>query len=360
MLAMTAPMPSEKNSITGTRISSKFMINRLVQRRGKKPPLPIRDGLNASRVRLPQDADPIRVLDFVDQLIAAQRHRHEADDAAALTARFAAGEVVDNLGRPIGAEEIIQPGTDVWFYRAPAEEPHVPFDCVTLHQDENLLVVDKPSYLATMPRGRHITETALVRMRRATGIQELSPAHRLDRLTSGVLVFTVRPEVRGAYQTIFARREAAKTYRAIADFNPSLVPGREPTVWESRMTKTPGFIKGEIVAGEPNAKTILETVTPVTDAEQTHLESVHGQLPRQGHYLLKPVTGKTHQLRLHMWAAGVPILGDPVYPRVYTEEEEDMAIPMRLTASELSFVDPFSHQTRTFRAPWGLDQYTTL
>lgn len=335
------------------------MINRLVQRRGKNPPLPIRDGLNASRVRLPSDAGPTRVLDFVDELIAAQRHRHESDDAAALSARFTAGEVVDNLGRPIGAEEIILPGTDVWFYRVPAEEPLVPFDCVVLHQDDNLLVVDKPSYLATMPRGRHITETALVRMRRATGIQELSPAHRLDRLTSGVLVFTVRPEVRGAYQTIFARREAAKTYRAIADFDPALVPGGQPTLWESRMTKTPGFIKGEIVPGEPNAQTYLESVIAVSDAEQDQLEAVHGPLPRQGHYLLKPVTGKTHQLRLHMWAAGVPILGDPVYPRVYTEEEEDMAVPMRLTAVELSFADPFSGELRIFRAPWELDQYVT-
>lgn len=310
-------------------------------------------------MRLPEAAGPTRVLDFVEELIAAQRHRHASDDAAALRARFADGEVVDNLGRPIGAEETIFPGTDVWFYRVPAEEPPVPFDCVVLHQDENLLVVDKPSYLATMPRGRHITETALVRMRRATGIQELSPAHRLDRLTSGVLVFTVRPEVRGAYQTLFARREAAKTYRAIADFDPGLVPGGQPTLWESRMTKTPGFIKGEIVPGEPNAQTYLESVIAVSDAEQAHLESVHGPLPRQGHYLLKPVTGKTHQLRLHMWAAGAPILGDPVYPRVYTEDEEDMAVPMRLTAVELSFKDPFSNGLRVFRAPWELDQYVT-
>lgn len=350
MLAITAPMPSEKNSITGARISSKFMVKRLVQRRGKNPPLPIRDGLNASRVRLPLDSTPVTAREFVDHLIASQRHRHIDDDQKALDARFLAGEVVDNLGRAISPEEVLEPGTDIWFYRVPAEEPHVPFECVILHRDDNLLVVDKPSYLATMPRGRHITETALVRMRRQTGIQQLSPAHRLDRLTSGVLVFTARPEVRGAYQTLFARREAMKTYRAIADFDADLVPHEEPIVWESRMEKTPGYIKGEIVPGEPNARTLLVSAEPVDDADQARLEAIHGPLPRQGHYVLKPETGKTHQLRLHMWAAGVPILGDPVYPRVYSEEEEDMSVPMHLNAWELSFTDPLSGEQRTFRS----------
>lgn len=302
-------------------------------------------------MRTPADAAPLPARAFVDHLIAAQRHRNPLDDDAALDARFHSGEVVDNLGRPISPGELLPPGADVWFYRMPAAEPHVPFECVILHQDENLLVVDKPSYLATMPRGRHITETALVRMRRQTGIQELTPAHRLDRLTSGVLVFTTRREIRGAYQTLFARREAAKTYEAIADHAPELLPAGGATLWESRMSKTPGHIKGEIVPGEPNARTWLTAVTPLDDAEQQRATEVHGPVARQARYELKPETGKTHQLRLHMWAAGVPILGDPVYPRVYSEEEEDMAVPMHLRATELSFTDPLSGEYRVFRAP---------
>lgn len=336
------------------------MARRLVQRKRKTPPpLPIRDGLNPSRVRFPSDAEPTTARSFVDQLIAAQRHRSTEDDQAALDARFATAQVVDNSGVPYDPAELMTPGADIWFYRVPAEETPVPYECVILHWDENLLVVDKPCYLATMPRGRHITETALVRMRRSTGIAELSPAHRLDRLTSGVLVFTARPEVRGAYQTLFARREAAKTYEAIADFDSGLLPVDGPVLWESRMHKTPGYIKGEIVEGEPNARTWLVSVTPLDDAEQAELCGIHGPLPRQARYVLKPETGKTHQLRLHMWAAGVPILGDPVYPRVYTEEEEDMAIPMHLRARELSFTDPFTGQMRVFQAPVELPHTVT-
>ncbi|QGU08589.1 Ribosomal large subunit pseudouridine synthase A [Corynebacterium occultum] len=326
------------------------MSRRLVQRLGKVPPLPIKDGLNASRVRVPEEAAGISARDFVEHLINSQRHRSPQDDAAALDRRFVEELVVDNRSQPYTPDEPLPAGADVWFYRVPAEEPHVPFECEIIHQDENILVVDKPSYLATMPRGRHITETALVRMRRSTGIQELSPAHRLDRLTSGVLVFTAKPEVRGAYQTLFARREAMKTYLAVADHDSSLDPTQGPILWESRMEKTPGHIKGEIVEGEPNALTWLTKVTPVSDEEQAALEAVHGPLARQAHYELKPETGKTHQLRLHMWAAGIPILGDPVYPRVYTEEEEDMSIPMHLNARELTFTDPFSGELRIFRS----------
>lgn len=288
--------------------------------------------------------------DFVEHLISSQRHRNPTDNAAALDRRFSDQLVVDNRGQPWSPEEILQPDADIWFYRMPAEEPHVPYECEILYQDENILVIDKPSYLATMPRGRHITETALVRMRRRTGIQELSPAHRLDRLTSGVLVFTVDPEVRGAYQTLFARREAMKTYHAIAAHDPALNPAETPVLWEDRMEKTPGYIKGEIVEGEPNARTWLTKITAVSDEQQRALEAIHGPLPRQAHYELKPETGKTHQLRLHMWAAGVPILGDPVYPRVYTEEEEDMAVPMHLNAWELTFTDPFSGELMIFRS----------
>ena len=77
-------------------------------------------------------------------------------------------------------------------------------------------MVDKPHFLATIPRGRHVVETALVRLRRELGLPELSPAHRLDRVTAGVLLFVVRRERRGAYQTLFRDRRVRKTYEAVA------------------------------------------------------------------------------------------------------------------------------------------------
>jgi len=286
--------------------------------------------------------------EWVGHLIATQRHRHPRDDAHALRQRFEDGLVVDRRGVAFGFEDPVAPGQDVFFYRLPAPEPEVPYEIGILHRDRDLLVADKPPFLATMPRGKHITETLTVRLRRALDLPELTPAHRLDRLTSGLLLCTLRRDVRGAYQQLFASRAVTKTYEAIAVHDPALQPG---TVWRSRMIKVPGEIQGHIVPGEPNATTTLVDVIPLTPEEQATLESVHGPCPPLAHYVLQPETGRTHQLRLHMWEAGVPILGDNIYPRIHTEDEEDFRRPLHLVSTGLSFVDPLSGEGRTFTAP---------
>lgn len=328
------------------------MGHRIVQRRRRQAPLPIRDGLNPSRARLPDDATPLTALEFITELITTQTHRATGDDADAVRARFDAGEVVDPQGRRLPPDRVLSPGQDVWFYRTPAPETRVPGECRIIHHDEHLLVVDKPHFLATMPRGRHITETAVVRLRRSTGNPDLTPAHRLDRLTAGVLVLTCDPAVRGAYQQLFSSRGVHKTYRATATHRPELADAvaRGPVTWEHRMNKTRGRLQAYLEDGEPNARTVLSAVRPVSDAEQAALESVHGPLPRQAYYTLHPETGRTHQLRLHMLTAGAPILGDPLYPDVLPETAEDFHVPMHLTATILEFTDPISGRSRTFRA----------
>lgn len=325
-----------------------FMKDTIVHPRGQKSPLPVKNGLTATRARVPADVTDMTAAEFVGHLIATQRHRHPDDDATALQERFDAGEVLLRGGLHLAPDTVLLPGQDVFFYRTPAPETPVPYRIDILHRDDDILVVDKPPYLATMPRGRHITETVTVRLRRELDLPDLVPAHRLDRLTSGVLLFTLRRDVRGAYQRLFADRQVTKTYEAIAQTSPSLIP---PLEWHNRMIKTPGDIQGFIVEGAPNAHTTLIDALPLTDAEHAALESVHGPLPAHSRYILQPTTGRTHQLRLHMWAAGVPILGDPVYPRLHTEEEENMAVPMHLTARTLSFTDPLSGKPRSFTAP---------
>lgn len=325
-----------------------FMNDTVVHPRGQKSPLPVKDGLTATRARVPDGVVGMTTADFVGHLITTQRHRHPDDDAAALQERFDAGEVVLRGSVTLAPGAELHPGQDVFFYRTPAPEEPVPYRIDIIHRDDDLLVVDKPPYLATMPRGRHITETVTVRLRRELNLPDLVPAHRLDRLTSGVLLFTLRREIRGAYQRLFADRQVTKTYEAIAATDPSLVP---PVEWHSRMVKTPGDIQGFIVEGEPNAHTTLIDALPLTHAEHSALEGVHGPLPPQSRYILQPTTGRTHQLRLHMWTAGLPILGDPVYPRIHTEEEEDMNVTMHLTARTLAFTDPLSGAHRTFTAP---------
>mgnify|MGYP001508378732 FL=1 len=181
-------------------------------------PLPVRDGLNPTRLVLPHDAESVarypRTLDYV-------RHRFP-DDAARLAEKVAAGEVVDGRGRPVDARTPYEPRGFVFLYRDPPVEPDVPFEVRVLHRDRDLLVVDKPHFLATIPRGAYVARSVLVRLRRDLDLPELSPAHRLDRVTAGVLLLTLRPQVRGAYQELFARREVRKTYEAVAPWDPSL------------------------------------------------------------------------------------------------------------------------------------------
>lgn len=327
------------------------MGKRISQKRRGATPLPIRDGLNPTHARVPDG--PITAWDFVHNLITTQRHRHPEDNEAALQTRFDANEVVRQDGSPLRPDSILATNAVVYFYRIPAPEQPVPYGIPILHEDEHLLVVDKPPFMATMPRARHITETATVRLRRETGNNDLSPAHRLDRLTSGLLVFTKDHSVRGAYQTLFAERRVTKTYEAIAPLA-DVSPG---TIWRSRMEKTPGELQGRIVEGEVNAITEVAAVEPV---DKNPYEMLHGSLPALARYTLKPHTGKTHQLRLHMLQAGIPIIGDPIYPVIFPAEAEDMRIPMHLTATRISFVDPLTGRPREFSSQLPLESHHFL
>ncbi|OWM37550.1 23S rRNA pseudouridylate synthase, partial [Corynebacterium diphtheriae subsp. lausannense] len=255
---MTSPMPWLKKSMRGFTIASIFMTDRIVQIPRGHAPLGIKDGLNPSRVRVPEQRDGVSAYDFVWELIALQRHRHPNDTPEALMRRFETDQVI--IGprfRIASPDTVLHTNDDVWFYRIPAPEPTIPYSCTVVYEDSTILVADKPPFLATMPRGKHITNSATVQLRRSTGIDELSPAHRLDRLTSGLLLFTKHKRVRGAYQTLFSERNVRKTYVATAQYNPSITPG---TVWRSHMTKTAGEIQGHIIDAPPNAETLVTTI----------------------------------------------------------------------------------------------------
>lgn len=246
----------------------------------------------------------------------------------AAAAKVLAGEVVCADGTVVGAATVLPPNADVYLYRDLPDEVAVPFDVPVLYRDENVVVVDKPHFLATMPRGGHVAETALVRLRRSLDLPELSPAHRLDRLTAGVLLFTVRREVRGAYQTMFARGEVSKTYLARAgksglDF---------PLTIRSRIIKERSRLQAFEEPGEPNAETLVELSSG------------------DGLYRLTPRTGRTHQLRVHMASLGLPIENDPLYPDVLDVAPDDFTRPLRLLAQRLEFDDPVANVRRSFES----------
>jgi tRNA pseudouridine32 synthase/23S rRNA pseudouridine746 synthase len=297
-----------------------------------KSPLPVRDGLNPSRIRLPVTGSWATVADHLLERFA--------DDRTRVQEKIDLGEVVDADGSIITATTPFQPDAFVFLYRDPVPERRVPFEIEILHQDDDLLVIDKPHFLATMPRGFYIVESALVRLRRDLGIPELSPAHRLDRVTAGVVVFTMRQEVRGAYQQLFAHRQVGKEYEAIAGVDPDLV---FPRTVRSRILKERGTPKAREIPGEPNAESWIDLVDVRDDAT--------GPV---GRYRLRPHTGKTHQLRVHMNSLGLPIRHDHFYPDLVEVDPYDYSTPLQLLARSIEFTDPLSGRPRRFETDRSL------
>lgn len=250
-------------------------------------------------------------------------------DPARIDAMLDAGEIVTGSG-PLGPDSAFVGSTTLFLHREPPDEAEVPFPVEILHRDDDLVVVDKPHFLATIPRGRHVRQTVLVRLRHELGLPSLSPAHRLDRATAGVLLLVVRPELRGVYQTLFARGRVSKEYEALARHDPDLVL---PTTVRSRIVKRPGRFQAVTEPGEPNAETRIEAA---------------GHRGGVGRYRLLPRTGRTHQLRVHLAGLGIPILGDDVYPELVPRADGDFSRPLQLLSRSLAFDDPVTGRPRRF------------
>ena len=249
-------------------------------------------------------------------------------EAMLADARF----VYDDL-RVVRAADPYAPHTFVWFHRDLREEVVVPGALHVVHRDERILVVDKPAFLASIPRGQHVTQSVVVRLRDELGLPELSPLHRLDRVTSGLLLLATEKRWRGAYQVMFEHGRVHKTYRALAPWRDALT---SPHVVRNHLRKERGRWRAEVVPGAPvNAET------------EVQVESREGDLAV---YRLTPRTGKTHQLRLHLEGLGAPIVDDPLYPVVRETSIDDFSRPLQLLASELAFLDPLDGTQRRFES----------
>jgi tRNA pseudouridine32 synthase/23S rRNA pseudouridine746 synthase len=294
-----------------------------------KSPLPVVDGVAPSRQTLPAGGWET-VLDFL-----AERHASVGADAWA--ARMRKGEVADETGARLTPSSPYRAGACVFYYREPEEEPRVPFEEHVLHRDAHLLVADKPHFLPVTPAGRYLRETLLVRLKRLTGERHLVPVHRIDRETAGLVVFSVEPSTRGAYASLFQRREVTKVYHALAPANDSL---DFPVTRRSRIVAGEPFFRMREAEGEPNSETRVALIA------RAGAESL---------YEARPLTGRKHQVRLHLAALGIPVTGDRLYPEVLPPSApEDFDAPLKLLARSVSFRDPLTGRERHFESERSL------
>lgn len=334
MLALQPRQIDQNASICELPARSRPQASSAYPGRVSASPLPQRLGLDAARIRTPAAGEWPTLR---DHLVHRLTHRVTAER---IDGQFDSGGYVDDAGRPLTRDSVFVPGMRIWFHRDLPDEEPVPFEVGVLHADERIVVADKPHFLATIPRGQHIRQTALIRLREELGLPELSPAHRLDLATAGVLLFTTRQEFRGRYQNIFRDRLARKTYLAVAGVRPDLT---FPLTVRSHIVKEPGSIQATDTDDlPPNAETIIDLV------------AVRGD---RGLYRLTPSTGRTHQLRLHLWRLGLPIEGDGLYPTVLDTDGGDFSTPLQLLAESLEFDDPIDGTTRRFVSARTLDRW---
>ncbi|MFT6589361.1 MAG: tRNA pseudouridine32 synthase/23S rRNA pseudouridine746 synthase [Rhodoferax sp.] len=288
----------------------------------RKPP--DRQGVGPSCIGLPAGAW-VTTLDFLAERLANVGH-------AVWQQRMQDGDVVDEQGKTLLPDSAYQPHVRVYYYRNVPNEVRIPFDEVVLFQDDHLVVVDKPHFLPVVPSGGYLRETVLVRLKQKLGIDTLVPIHRIDRDTAGLVMFSVQAASRAPYHALFSQRNIKKTYEAVAPWRTDLPL---PLTRESRLVEAGHFMLQHEIEGPPNA------VSHIDVAE------VRGALAR---YVLHPITGKRHQLRVHMAALGLPIMGDGLYPTLTPEGQIDFERPLQLLAKRIEFVDPLSGQLRHFES----------
>ena len=287
------------------------------------------EGVSASRVYLPADQTHPNLLQFfIEQFPHIPRDEW--------VERFNEGLILDQAGQALSANSPYLPKAHLLYFRRLAREPEIPFEEQILYQDEHIVVADKPHFLPVTPSGLYLQQTLLNRLKKKTGIQTLSPIHRIDRDTAGLVIFSVNPNERAQYQNLFRDRVVMKVYEAIAPYSEE-IGGKLPMTYQSRIQESDHFLQMQEVEGEPNSDTLIELI----ETKQPWAK-----------YRLTPGSGKKHQLRCHLNALNIPIKHDQIYPVLtpYQEYDLDFSKPLQLLAKEITFQDPVMGELRSFRS----------
>ena len=284
----------------------------------------MRDGVAPSYLWLPEGQ--------WSGMLAFLVERYPQISAAQWQDRMARGEVVSGDGTVLGPDSAYRRGMRIFYYRELERETPIPFQEAILFQDEHLLVVDKPHFLPMTPGGRFVQETLLTRLKKKFDSTDLTPIHRLDRETAGVVIFSRQVASRGAYQSLFQRREVHKTYEALA---PALAGRDFPFTYRSRMVDGDKFFLMREEEGDANSETVIDVIERRGDVNL---------------YRLHPHTGRKHQLRVHLASLGIPIVNDAFYPVARPCKDDDMSQPLQLLARAIDFTDPLSGEPRHFES----------
>ncbi len=291
---------------------------------------PVRHGVRASEVVF----NPTDGATLLDALCARFAHI----SAAQWTQRFLEGAVLDETAIPLAPDFSIKKAVRIFYFRQVENEACIALQERIIFQDAHIVVADKPHFLPVAPVGEYVKETLLSRLIARTGIAALSPLHRLDKDTAGLVIFSAQPATRGPYQALFRDRALRKVYEAIALDLPF---AQFPLVIENRLEENPvHFMQMQVTQGEANAKTTVSKIETI---------GAHA------HYRLLPETGQRHQLRVQMAHLGAPILNDPIYPELRPKSVKNQYdAPLQLLAKSLEFIDPISHQSRYFETGFQL------
>ena len=309
------------------------------------------NGVSASKVGVPANT----LLTAIDFLCA----RFPAIEREVWLQRFEAGRVLNAMGQPIASAQGLLGESHLLYFREMSDEPTLPFKAQIIFQDDHLVVADKPHFMPVTPGGQYVQQSLLVQLKQQLNLPELSPIHRIDRETAGLVMFSVRAQDRAAYQALFRLRQVEKTYEAIAGV-PESSPLRIefPLTHKSMMVEDAQFFRmreladDEMQNGEPfNSETWIDCVEPM-DFSDSAIQTIAASPPSLARYVLKPLTGQRHQLRVHMNSLGLPLMGDQFYPviRRAANEPDDFSSPLQLLAKSIAFKDPLTGVARTFES----------
>ena len=242
-------------------------------------------------------------------------------------------KVLDEAGTPVTMETDYRPLTKLFYFREVAEELVIPLQEKILFQNDEFLVACKPPFLPVTPSGPYVNECLLNRLKISTGNNDLAPLHRIDRETSGLVLFSMNKETRGLYGNLFLSGSIEKTYVAVAEA--SHLPEVLDITVENRMVEAEIWFRMKSVPGAVNARSRIRLV----DFRDN-----------RALFLLNPLTGKKHQLRLHMCGLGFGILNDRYYPELLPKQPDDLDNPLQLLARRLQFRDPVSDREMEFES----------